>query len=64
MSNQRKALGRGTVALAGGACAGAGGSLGGNVDCFQSTAELTISGTGSLQLSDRMRETQRIPWTF
>jgi len=37
-----------SVALAGGVCEGVGGSLGGNVQCFQSAAELTIYGTGVL----------------
>jgi len=37
-----------TIALPGGVCEGPGGSLGGNVDCFQSSAELTIEGTGML----------------
>jgi hypothetical protein len=31
-----------------GTCEQAGGSLGGNIDCFQSTADLTIEGTGAL----------------
>jgi hypothetical protein len=34
--------------LARGTCEGAGGDFGGNVDCFDSTAELTISGTDTL----------------
>jgi len=37
-----------TVAIPGGVCEAAGGSLGGNVDCFQSEAALTIEGTGVL----------------
>jgi hypothetical protein len=37
-----------SIALPPGTCEGPGGSLGGNVDCFQSEAELTIDGTGSL----------------
>jgi len=41
-------IGTCTVPLPGGVCEAPGGSLGGNVDCFQSEAELTISGTGSL----------------
>jgi hypothetical protein len=41
-------IGTCTIALPGGVCEGPGGSLGGNVDCFQSEAQLTITGTGSL----------------
>jgi hypothetical protein len=37
-----------SIALPGGVCEGPGGSLGGNVDCFQSEARLTIEGTGTL----------------
>lgn len=37
-----------TIALPGGTCEGPGGSLGGNVECFQSEGALTIEGTGSL----------------
>jgi hypothetical protein len=37
-----------TAFLPGGVCEGPGGSLGGNIDCFQSDAELTIKGTGAL----------------
>jgi hypothetical protein len=37
-----------TVALPGGVCEAPGGSLGGNVDCFQSEAVMTITGTGLL----------------
>jgi hypothetical protein len=36
------------VALPANVCEGPGGSLGGNVDCFQSEAELTIEGTDAL----------------
>ncbi len=41
-------IGTCSVALPGGLCEAAGGSLGGSVDCFQSEAELTIEGTGVL----------------
>jgi hypothetical protein len=37
-----------TIALPAGFCEGPGGTLGGNVDCFQSSAVLTIEGTGAL----------------
>ncbi len=37
-----------TAALPGGVCEAPGGSLGGNIDCFQSDASLTIEGTGVL----------------
>jgi hypothetical protein len=41
-------IGTCSIPLPGGVCEGPGGSLGGNVDCFQSEVELSIIGTGSL----------------
>jgi hypothetical protein len=41
-------IGTCTIPLPGGVCEGPGGSLGGNVDCFQSEAALTLTGTGVL----------------
>ncbi|MBW2697652.1 MAG: hypothetical protein JRE70_14330 [Deltaproteobacteria bacterium] len=37
-----------TISLPGGVCEGPGGSLGGNINCFQSEADLAITGTGML----------------
>ena len=37
-----------TMPLAGGECETTGGSLGGHGDCFESTLDLTVTGTGSL----------------